>query len=182
MHSDEESETGAPPSAAVYEKTPAHWRAYGQIPSSVIGKSVDELAYCLNAMEISLNQGQHVNVQLNTDTKPTDEELTTMYNSMVALGFHTTKPIAKQVGGIASTEFVLRKGSPQWALLIALIPTALVIGLITFGITRIESISKAILPITLVAIGGAVLIVGLATRKHVIELAGPVAQRALRGG
>ncbi|MBU0847580.1 hypothetical protein KKH23_10380, partial [Patescibacteria group bacterium] len=90
---------------------------------------------------------------------------------MVSIGFHTTRPVSKIVEGLPVVEMTLRKGSPQWAMLIPLIPTLIIGGLIAFGITRIESISKAILPLTLVAIGGVVILAGVLTRRPVMEAA-----------
>jgi len=143
-------------------------RGYGlgtrATPTSVIGYSASELPLALTTMEGSLKNSQHARLTICSQELPTEEDLARFYLQVVASGHHSSRPKARLVRGIPTTELVLTKGSPQWALLIPLIPIALITGLITFGLTRIETISKAIMPVLLVAIGGTVVLVGLLAR------------------
>jgi len=139
----------------------------------IVGYSLDDMAVALNAMEASLNTGEKARVRICSEQLPSEADLAEMYVNATMTGFHISFPEASVSDGIPTTEFVLTKGSPQWQLLIPLIPTILTVGLITFGIVKIEEISKAIMPILLVVIGGAIVIVGLMRRpaERVIERA-----------
>lgn len=126
-------------------------------PTAIVGYSISELPSALNAMERSLQLGEKATLELATEALPTDEDLENFYLDMLTAGFHVSKPVAKIVEGIPVTKMVLQKGSPQWALLIPMIPTILIVGLITFGIAKLEEISRALLPLIL-ATGGLVVI------------------------
>lgn len=141
-------------------------RGYGlsQVAGGIIGYDGNELAAGLNAMEDSLPSGGQARVQLCTEQMPNPEDLDTFYNDMVAIGCHVTRPTARLTDGIPTTEFVLTKGSPQWAALLTIIVPVLIIGLITFGIFRIETITKALVPLLIITFGGIVLIAAV-TRK-----------------
>jgi hypothetical protein len=141
-------------------------RGYGlsQVPDGIVGYTTDELAASLNAMEDSLPSGGQARVQLCTEEMPRSEDLDTFYKDMVAIGCHVTKPTARRIDGIPTTEFVLTKGSPQWAAILPIIVPVLIIGLITFGIFKIETITKALVPILIITFGGIVMIAAL-TRK-----------------
>jgi hypothetical protein len=115
-------------------------------------------------MEDSMKMGQEARITLCTEALPSQEALDAAYNDMLAIGCHLKPPTARIVGGIPTTEFVLRKGSPQWTAILPLIVPILIIGLITFGIFRLESITKALMPILLVTIGG-LIIIGMIARK-----------------
>jgi hypothetical protein len=161
----------------VYEEERQHWQT-GSTPVEIVGHDSGELSRALTLMEDSINYGQKARVQLLTDTLPTRAELDTLYSAMVANGFHTTKPTAKVVGGIPSITMIIRKGSPAWSLLIPLIPIGIIGGLIAFGITRIETISRALLPLMLVTVGGIVVVIGMLSRKQVMETARSYVERA----
>jgi hypothetical protein len=149
-------------------------RGYGLITGSqLIGYTVDDLRLSLDAMEDSLPSGGKASLQLCTERMPTEEELAEAYLQMTAAGFHLSYPTASLVEGVPTTQLVLTKGSPQWSLLIPIVPTLFVVGLIAFGITRIEAIGKAILPIFITAVVGLVAIAGLMRTT-----AGRVAERA----
>lgn len=141
------------------------------IPVEMVGHTTTQLASSLVMMESSLKEGQKAKVQLMTTELASQQDLNILYTRMLDRGFHTSQPVARVVEGIPSVEFTLRKGSPIWAALIPLIPTAIIGGLIAFGITRIEALSKALLPLMLVAVGGIVVIVAMLTRKPVLETA-----------
>jgi len=98
---------------------------------------------------------------LCTTELPSDKMLDDMYRAMIAAGHHVTRPIAKIEEGIPVTEFNIKKGSPVLALIVPLLVPVFTIGLIAWGIIKINDITKAILPIVLVLIGGTVAVVAL---------------------
>lgn len=154
-------------------------RGYGLTTGAqLVGYSVNDLKLALDEMEGSLPLGGKANLVLCTDRLPTDEELAETFLSMTAAGAHVSYPTARLVEGVPTTTMVLQKGSPQWSLLIPLIPTLFIVGLIAFGITRIEAISKALLPIFITAVVGIVAIMGL-MRKPAERVAERAAQRYL---
>jgi hypothetical protein len=179
MFAREEEEDGNP--RIVWERPLQHWEALNQVPVELIGRTKGELASCLTMMENSINYGQRAKLQLMTDTLPTMEDLETLYAGMLLEGFHTTKPTARLIEGIPATEMVIRKGSPVWTAIIPLLSTAIIGGLIVFGITRLESITKALMPILLVTIGGVIVIAGVASRGPVGVAAGEyIGKRTLK--
>jgi len=107
-------------------------------------------------MENSLAKGGQAKLVLCTEDMPADEDLDELFLSATAAGFHLSHPTAKRIRGVATTELILTKGSPQWALLVPLIPTVLIVGLIAFGLVRIEEISKALLPLLITSAVGLV--------------------------
>ena len=131
------------------------------------GVDIDTLALCLNAMEDSLAVGQKASLTIYSDLPPTAEELASLYLTALDVGFHLSMPRAVVGTGISSTTIVLRKGSPQWQMLLALLPTVLTVGLVAFSITRIQSISRALIPIFL--IGGGIVIAALALARRPAE-------------
>lgn len=130
----------------------------------IIGHSMEDLATALTAMEASIDLGKSARVTLCTESLPTDEILDNLYLGMVAGGCHVSQPTAMMVEGVPTTEFVLRKGSPVWTMLIPLLIPLATMGLISFGIGKIESIGKALLPLILVTVGGLVIIVAMLRR------------------
>lgn len=141
------------------------------MPEPLTGRSVSELATKLTLMESSLNTGEKAKLELATYDLPTQDELDSMWLDMLASGFHVTRPTARVIDGIPVTELVLTKGSPTWAALIPLIPTALIVGLIVFGITQIGDISKALVPLLLTGGGIVIILAAILTRKPVVEAA-----------
>lgn len=175
----QEEEEGPNP-IMVYERKVPHWDPRVNVPIEMSGGTRGELEYCLTMMENSIDYGQKAKLQLLTDSLPTQDSLNSLYTAMQANGFHTSRPMARYDHGIPSTEIVLRKGSPVWVALIPLIPTVMIVGLIAFGLTRIETISRAILPILLVTIGGIVITLAILTRKPVMETARQYIERTGR--
>ncbi len=169
MYHEEEQELGS--SLAVYDRIAPYRHTGTEVPVEMVGQTSSQLASSLVMMENSLKEGQKARVQLMATELASQEDLNIFYSRMLAGGFHVSKPKARVVEGIPSVEFTLRKGSPLWAALIPLIPTAIIGGLIAFGITRIEALSRALLPLMLVTIGGIVVIVAMVTRKPVLETA-----------
>jgi len=137
------------------------WRA---VPQEIFGYSQSELATALTLMEDSMEMGQEARITLCTEGMPTEEELDYMFLGMVGTGCHLSRPTAGLVEGIPTTEFVLRKGSPAWQIIIPLLVPLFIIGLITFGIFRLEAITKALVPLLLITFGG-LIILAVALRK-----------------
>jgi len=127
----------------------------------VIGHSMGELATALEAMETSIDFGESARVTLCTESLPADELLENLFLDMVATGCHVSQPTASMVDGIPTTEFVVRKGSPAWAALIPLLIPLGTVGLVAFGLAKIETISKALMPLMLVTVGGLIVVVAL---------------------
>jgi len=175
MFAREEEENGNP--RIVWERELQHWETLNQVPVELIGRTKGELASCLTMMENSIDYGQRAKLQLMTDTLPTMEDLEALHGNMLLAGFHTSKPTARLVEGIPATEMVIRKGSPAWIAIIPLLTTAIIGGLIVFGITRLESITKALMPILLVTIGGVIVIAGVVSRGPVGVAAGRAVER-----
>lgn len=158
------------------EATAAYWltihtihelipeRGYGLThahPDILTGTSMSELSTALDLMEDSLNEGEMAKLELATYELPGQDDLDVMWAEMVKASFHVSRPTPRIVDGIPLTSMVLTKGSPQWAALIPLLVPIGIIGLITFGIVKIETISKALLPIILAAGGLVVLALGI---------------------
>jgi len=133
------------------------------VPREIFGYPED-LATGLDLMENSMNLGEKARITLCTEGLPRQESLDAMYDDMKAIGCHLSRPTARMVGGIPTTEFVLKKGSPQWTMILPLIVPVLISGLITFGIFRLESITKALMPIILIG-GGLMIVLAVLARK-----------------
>lgn len=128
----------------------------------VVGYSMDDLRVALDVMENYLDVGDQVRVRICSEFMPTEQELDHLHVEMIALGEHASRPTATVIDGIPVTDFTLGKGSP--ALPVAVIPLIGlfgILGLITFGVLKIEAITKALLPLTLVIVGGVIIIAGL---------------------
>lgn len=140
----------------------------------VIGHSMEELATALTAMEASIDLGKSARVTLCTESLPPEGLLDNLYLDMVAGGCHVSQPTARMVEGVPTTEFVLRKGSPAWTMLIPLLIPLGTMGLIAFGLGKIESIGRALLPLVLVTVGGLVIIIAMVRRpaEKLIEAGG----------
>jgi len=137
---------------------------WGAIPQEIFGYSQSELGTALTLMEDSMGMGQKARITLCTEALPGQEALDAMYYDMQDIGCHLSRPSASIVGGVPTTEFVLKKGSPQWQMILPLIVPVLILGLITFGIFNLEGITKALLPIILVA-GGLMIVLAVLARK-----------------
>lgn len=124
----------------------------------IVGHTADELASGLVIMEGSMDVGEKAQITLCTKAIPTDEDLAMMYLGMVSKGCHLSYPTAHVTGGIPATEFVLQKGSPAWALIIPILVPLFTVGLVAFGITKIETITKALVPIILISVGGLIIL------------------------
>jgi len=164
------------PDTVYYEKMPYYYD-YASNPVEMVGHNTSQLAEALTRMEDSIDYGRKAKLQLITSQMPTREDLDSFYTNLAAIGFHTSKPMAKMVDGIPCTELVIRKGSPAWAMLIPLIPTVIIGGLVAFGLVKIESITKAIMPLVLVTLGGLIILAGVVTRPSVVRAVGETASR-----
>ncbi|MBA7639506.1 hypothetical protein ES703_47164 [subsurface metagenome] len=128
-------------------------------PQEIIGYSAAELPTALDLVESTMEVGGKARLAICTEALPTEDELDDLYLGMLAGGFHAYRPTARVIDGIPTTELVLQKGSPSFAVIVPLLVPLFIIGLIAFGIVRIEAISKALLPLM---IAGAVGVIGLA--------------------
>jgi len=134
------------------------------IPQEIIGFSQAELASGLEMMESSINYGDKARVTLCTETLPDEAQLAEVYLGMLSTGHHVSYPTAAVVDGIPTTEFIIRKGSPFWPLIIPLIVPLFTVGLVAFGITKIETITKALVPIILISIGGLIVLAAVLSK------------------
>jgi len=125
----------------------------------IIGYSAAELPTALNQVESTMEVGGKARLAICTEDLPTKDELDDLYLGMIAGGFHAYRPTARVIDGIPTTQLVLQKGSPSFAIIVPLLIPLFIIGLIAFGIVQIEAISKALLPLM---ITGAVGMIGLA--------------------
>lgn len=157
-------------------------RGYGLTHSSpgvLTGTSMQELGTALNVMEDSLNSGEKARLQLATYELPPQEDLDVIWAEMIGAGFHVSKPTVRVVDGIPVTSMVLTKGSPVWAALIPLIVPIGIMGLVAFGLVKIETITKALFPIILATGGLVVLALGI-MRKPAETAAEAAARKYLR--
>ena len=140
----------------------------------LIGYNLEDMALALNAMESSLKTGEQARLRLSTEGLPSENNLESAYQNLIANGFHVSRPTAYLDEGVAITDLVLTKGSPQWVGLIPLIVPIFTIGLIAFGIMKIETIAGAVVKVLIVS-GVVVLLLAIAVRK-------PVEKYIERGG
>ena len=140
---------------------------------TLTGTLISELGPALNLMEDSLELGDKARLELATYELPTQDNLDSMWAGILPSGFHASRPTARIVDGVPLTSMVLAKGSPQWAVLIPLILPISIIGLLAFGITKIETITKSLLPLMLAA--GALTIIALGIMRAPLTKAAEVA-------
>lgn len=126
----------------------------------IVGYSASELPAALSAFESRLNVGEKARIILVSTNYLTQEEIDRFSADLLSAGFHSSPVVQEKCDNFSSVSFVLAKGSPEWQLLVPMIPTILIVGLIAFGIIKIETITKAILPVILVA--GGLTIIALA--------------------
>ena len=139
-------------------------RGSGLAPVEIVGFSQSELASGLELMESGINYGESARVTLCTEGLPDEADLAQVYLDVLASGHHVSYPTAAVVDGIPTTEFVIKKGSPQWQLIVPLLVPVFIIGLVAFGITKIESITKALVPIILISIGGLIILAAVLSK------------------
>jgi len=132
----------------------------------IVGCTLYDLAAGLTNMEASLPVGGRTQVELCTEILPAQDAIEEFYTHATDNGFHMSRPQTKIIGGVPTTSFVLIKGSPEWAALITFIPVIITGALVAFGLARIETIAKAITPLALILVSGAV-IIAIAVRKPV---------------
>ena len=143
------------------------WRV---APQEIVGHSREELAAALDLMESSINMGEKARITICTEGMPTEDELDYVFLGMVETGCHLSHPTARLVEGIPTTEFVLAKGSPQWQIIIPILVPLFTIGLIAWGIFKIQSIVSALVPIMLIGFGG-LIILAVVLRKPAEKIA-----------
>jgi len=139
-------------------------RGSGLVPVEIIGHTQGELASGLELMESGINFGESARVMLCTEGLPDEADLAQVYLDVLASGHHISYPTSTVINGIPTTKFVIRKGSPQWQLIVPLLVPLFTIGLVTFGITKIESIARALVPIILISIGGLIVLAAVLSK------------------
>jgi len=144
----------------------------------IIGYSAAELPTALDLMESTMEVGGKARLAICTESLPTEDELYDLYLGMLASGFHAYRPTARVIDGIPTTQLVLQKGSPSFAIIVPLLVPLFIIGLIAFGLVRIEAISKALLPLMIVGAVGLVA-VALIVRKPAERIAERAVERYL---
>ncbi len=158
-------------------------RGYG-LPSNfeMSGHSLAELRYGLDRLDTL--EGGKLDVAIVSKILPEDEEVGSFYVRATAAGFDLTYPELDVIDGFPVMSFTVSRDPSipgttgfAWAALIPLIPTALIAGLIAFGITKIADISKALVPLLLISLGGFIVIAAILTRRPVVEAAGRFAER-----
>jgi len=134
------------------------------------GYSSAELGPALNAMESNLAIGQAAVISLVGTNHLTQEGLTKFRADIEAGGFHLAGKLSQtKQGEVYEVKIPLKKGSPQWALLVPMIPLVILAGLIVFGIMSLGAITKAILPL-IIAIGGfSIVAIGLIQAPKIAE-------------
>lgn len=144
------------------------------------GHTSRELQYGLNLMDSITEAGEKIEVSIVSNALPSEEDLRQFIVSAAMAGIEVSYPSTELVEGVyPTTTFTITKTNPTpgitsvfpAAALIAIIPTVMIVGLIGFGIFKIESITKALVPILLITIGGIIVIAGIMTRKPVLETA-----------
>ena len=139
-------------------------RCSGLAPVEIVGSSQSELASGLELMEAGINYGESARVTLCTEGLPNAADLAQVYLDVLASGHHISYPTSEVINSIPTTEFVIKKGSPQWQLIVPLLVPVFTIGLVAFGITKIESITKALVPIILISIGGLIVLAAVLSK------------------
>ncbi|MDD5511553.1 MAG: hypothetical protein PHI12_12195 [Dehalococcoidales bacterium] len=132
--------------------------------TQLVGYSIEDLGLALDVMEQQTPVGGTCRVEICTEDTPTPEMLQQMYESITATGHEISYPTCERGAWVTVTSFDIKKSEPyeiyQWQLLLPLIIPLAAMGLVTFGILKIDTISKAIVPIVLIV--GGVLIISLA--------------------
>lgn len=144
------------------------------VPVELVGFSEDEMPNALDLVESAMLDGERVRITLCTEGLPSREDLDGIFLGMRIQGCHVSRPTARIIGGVATTEFVMQKGSPAFAAIIPVLVPLFIIGLITFGIFRIEAITKALVPLILITIGGLIILA--------VAISKPAAKYIERGG
>ena len=149
------------------------------------GHTEEELAYGLSLMDSITDPGDKIEVSIVSTDIPTEEELAHFVIEAARTGIEISFPNVEVIDGWPTTTFIITKaegaapgttGFPV-AALIAIIPTVLIAGLVGFGLFKIEDITKALVPILLITLGGLIILAGVLTRKPVVEAAGKWAER-----
>ena len=118
------------------------------------GHSINELSSSLVEFEDSIELGKAATISLLGTNPLTQQELIEFRDNILANGFHLDGRISQNTHGeVVEVKIPLKKGSPVWALLIPLIPLAVIAGLVVFSIVSLDRIKNALLPIIL-AVGG----------------------------
>ncbi len=139
----------------------------GMSMDELVGYTTDDMRTAFQAFDQVLDEGESAKLTLCTEQVPTEESIATFYNQAIATGFTITYPAVEMVNGIPVTSFVFTKGF-AFALLLPLVIPLATLGLISFGIIKLPSISESlrsfVVPILLI-VGGVLLVTVALVRK-----------------
>lgn len=131
----------------------------------LIGYDVTDLPYAMDVMENATAPGGYCQVQLYTGLVPSPEARQQVFDAITATGHTISFPVTQVVNGVPVTSFNIRRDMPyeqyQWQFLIPLVVPLLVGGLVVFGITQINNISSALVPLLLIVGGIAITAIAL---------------------
>lgn len=142
--------------------------------SQYVSTDISRLPQDLLSMENSLHTGGTCLIQLATGFLPSNEDIDQFYTDMVSNGFHVSLPEVNVVEGVPITSFFAQKGSPLLLALIPMIPTAIIGGLVAYGIYKVNDITVSLTNLlvpTLLIIFGGVIVIGALLRKPAESLA-----------
>jgi hypothetical protein len=138
----------------------------------VSGSSMEELSASLSYMDSVINAGESLQIALITSEIPSQIDLNSWYSNIQATGLISSRPRTNIINGQPVTTVVITKSYPDishtgafpLALLITTLPTVIILGLVAFGMVKLESLTKAVLPLILTVGGFA--IIGLALMRQ----------------
>jgi len=135
--------------------------------TEIIGYSLDDLDLALDVMELETSPGKYCRIEFCTEGTPSPGIIDNLYNDIINTGHVITYPVVTVMDNITVTSFNIRRDLPLetyfWPALIPLLIPLATIGLITFGIVKIDDISKALVPILLIT--GGILVLTLAIAR-----------------
>ncbi len=147
----------------------------------IVGYSLEDLDIALQAVEPHLNAGKPIELVLCTERLPTEEDLANFVIDADRAGFKTDFPSVDLNSGIPVTRVVLsydlsNLGGSRLttgalpAAIIPLIGLLGILGVITFGIVKLDDITSSLMPLVL-AVGGVLIIVLALARKPTENIA-----------
>ena len=147
--------------------------------TEIVGFTLDQLATDIEALEQYIAGGGALQLNICTEDIPTEADLASLVLNAEQAGFAMTFPEVSLQSGVPTTSFTLSGSTPrsnylgagiptgQWQVLIPLLTPLATIGIIAYGITKVGDISKAIMPILLVA--GGIMVVSIALLRRPAE-------------
>ncbi len=117
------------------------------------GTTISQLEQALDFYESKLSNGESIKLELVSNYMPNQTELDEFYGTLLGSGFHVSKPESHMDSNFAVTSLEMTKGSPIFLAIIPLLSTLIIGGFVVFGITKIDKIKNALMPILLVVAG-----------------------------